>query len=112
MTLVSLLKVDQNQITFAMISKFLCFEEKKYSMTSWSHDLVAIGKKVSGHLTMQNFGRCLVRSFSVFFVIVCFLITFLLPKEAILKKETNDTKKIQKMAKKLTLHFIFYVTLS
>ena len=100
MTLVSLLKVDQNQITFAMISKFLCFEEKNYSMTSWSHDLIAIGKKVSGHLTMQNFGRCLVRSFSVFFVIVRFLITFLLPKQTILKKRNSWHKENTKNGQK------------
>ena len=46
------------------------------------------------------------------FVIIYFLIILLLPKQNLFKKKINQTKqKNTKMNKKLTLHFIFYVTL-
>ena len=46
------------------------------------------------------------------FVIVYFLIILLLPKQNLFKKKINQTKqKNTKMNKKLTLHFIFYVSL-
>ena len=44
-----LLKVDQNQI-FPMTPKFLFWIKKYFTMTSWSHDHLAIRKKVSSYL--------------------------------------------------------------
>ena len=52
-------------------------------------------------------------AFPCVFLNSCFLIILLQPKQTILtkKKLTKNQKKNTKMAKKLTLHFIFYVTL-
>ena len=50
---------DQNQIIVPVIPKLLFFEEKKFSnIASWSSDLLAIRKKLSGNLRyfrMKNY---------------------------------------------------------
>ena len=86
---------------------FWILKRKNSSMRSWSFNLLAIEKKVSGHL--RYFGRCRITmiwkkvfsldelgtNFSpVIFVTVCFLIILLLPKQTIRKK-----KKLTKQRK-------------
>ena len=45
------------------------------------------------------------------FVTVCFLTIILLPKQTIFTKNELTNQRKYKMDRKLTLHFIFYITL-
>ena len=81
LTLDFLLKVDQNQIIFPMIPKFLCFREKfPFKMTSCRHDPQAIKEKVSGKASVTP-GQ--VSRQAWFWCLYCWLWTYFIPYSSV-----------------------------